>query len=250
MSERTTGRTLTLLTGEVVAATLLTWTTSLLLLTFGRRSPALGPYAALLATAPMIYLPLILMLYWQEPAARYGLSCAHAGRALTLVMLAIITTFPPYALGLHTVRHGLLPANAPPGVASPFTGFTWLLQVPQSWPWPLQAFLRELFFVALPEEFFYRGYVQGRLNALFAGRCRLLRTPVGGSLPASAALFALHHWLVSPVPERLLVFFPALLFGWLREAGRSLIAPALFHAACNLLAILLNGVPPASSELR
>jgi hypothetical protein len=197
----------------------------------------------------MIYLPLMLMLYWQEPAARYGLSCTHAGRALTLVMLAIILTFPPYALGLHTVRHGLLFGNAAPGVASPFAWFTWLSQSSQVWPRALQVLLWELFFVALPEEFFYRGYVQGRLSVLFSGRCRVLRTSVGVPLPASAALFALHHWLVSPAPERLLVFFPALLFGWLREASRSLVAPALFHAACNLFAILLTGVPPTSGEL-
>jgi glucose/arabinose dehydrogenase len=37
----------------------------------------------------------------------------------------------------------------------------------------LNAFLWEVFFVALPEEFFYRGYLKGRRNASFSGRGRL-----------------------------------------------------------------------------
>jgi membrane protease YdiL (CAAX protease family) len=33
----------------------------------------------------------------------------------------------------------------------------------------------------------------------------------------------------------LLVFFPALLFGWLRERTGTIVGSTLFHAACNIL---------------
>jgi CAAX protease family protein len=68
----------------------------------------------------------------------------------------------------------------------------------------------------------------------------VLGTSVGIALPAGATLFALHHFVISPIPQVLLVFFPALLFGWLRETTGSLPAPGLFHAACNVFAVLLT----------
>jgi uncharacterized protein len=68
----------------------------------------------------------------------------------------------------------------------------------------------------------------------------VLGTSVGIALPAGATLFALHHFVISPIPPVLLVFFPALLFGWLRETTGSLPAPGLFHAACKVFAVLLT----------
>jgi uncharacterized protein len=216
-----------------------TWGTSLLLLTFSRTSSQLTPYVHLLVMAPLIYLPLVLMLYRQEPLVRYGLTFARTGRALGLTILTIVIVFPLYTLGFHTYRQGLLSFNSLRVGVSPFAWVNWPLNVPHAWSWVLNAFVWELFFVALPEEFFYRGYLQGRLNARFSGRWRLLGAAVGVALPASAALFALHHVLISAAPQGLLVFFPGLLFGWLREASGSLPAPVLFHTACNLFARLL-----------
>ncbi|HOI10193.1 MAG TPA: CPBP family glutamic-type intramembrane protease, partial [Myxococcota bacterium] len=43
-------------------------------------------------------------------------------------------------------------------------------------------------------------------------------------------------------PFRLAVFVPGLLFGWLRERTRSIVAPALLHAASNVLLAALNEV--------
>lgn len=235
MSERTTGGTPPQLVGEVLAVTLLTWATSLLLFKFSRASSLFKAYVPLLTVAPLIYLPLLVILYRQEPLARYGLTLSHTGRALGLTVLAIVIVFPPFALGFHAYQRF---------VRSPFAWFNWLLHTPQAGPWLLKSFFWQFFFVALPEEFFYRGYLQERLNALFSGRCRLFGTAVGVALPASSAFFALHHFLITPVPQGLLVFFPALLFGWLWEATGSLLAPGLFHAVCNLFAVLLTKTPP------
>jgi len=39
---------------------------------------------------------------------------------------------------------------------------------------------------------------------------------------------------------RLGVFFPALLFGWMRERTGTVAGSALFHAACNLFELFLE----------
>jgi len=94
--------------------------------------------------------------------------------------------------------------------------------------------------VALPEEVFFRGYLLGRLEAVWPSRRSLFGAPVGAALVVSAVLFALGHFLVDFNPQRLAVFFPALVFGWMRARTGSVAAGALFHAACNLLSEVLH----------
>ncbi len=93
--------------------------------------------------------------------------------------------------------------------------------------------------IALPEEFFFRGYLLGRFEDRWPSRRRLWGAPVGRALLASSVLFALGHVLVDFDPLRLVVFFPALVFGWMRARTGSLLAGALFHALCNLLSDVL-----------
>ena len=71
---------------EVVLATLLTWALSLLLLRFGSTFSRLKPYVPLLALAPLVYIPLALILYRREPWARYGLTASHIVQAVGRVL--------------------------------------------------------------------------------------------------------------------------------------------------------------------
>jgi membrane protease YdiL (CAAX protease family) len=94
--------------------------------------------------------------------------------------------------------------------------------------------------VALPEEAFYRGYLQTALaqTALF-----LRGGPVWnrwGPILSSSLIFALGHVLTEPDLTRLSVFFPSLLFGWLRARSFGIGASVIFHALCNLLALYLG----------
>lgn len=95
--------------------------------------------------------------------------------------------------------------------------------------------LVQLGLVALPEEVLYRGYLQSRLNARWRPRWRVLGATIGPGLPVAAALFALGHLAVDPGPHRLAVFFPALLFGWLRERTGTVVAPIVVHCLSNVL---------------
>lgn len=100
--------------------------------------------------------------------------------------------------------------------------------------------ISQLIVIAIPEELFFRGYLMGRFEERWPSRRRLLGAPVGLPLLLSSALFALGHVLVDFDLGRLAVFFPGLVFGWMRARTGSLAAAAAFHALCNLLSELLH----------
>lgn len=94
--------------------------------------------------------------------------------------------------------------------------------------------------VALPEEFFYRGYLQTRLtHAWGEGKRRLLGVNVGAAFWFTQVLFAvghlgqLHFW-------RLAVFFPSILFGWMRARTGSIVPGIIVHAISNLVLMTLE----------
>jgi len=97
----------------------------------------------------------------------------------------------------------------------------------------------QLLVIALPEEAFYRGYLQSALDEAFPPRLRVLGAPLGASVLVTSALFALGHLATEVDPNRLGVFFPALVFGWLRARTRGVGAPIVFHMACNLFTVFL-----------
>lgn len=104
----------------------------------------------------------------------------------------------------------------------------------------LLSVLSQIAVVAIPEELFFRGYLMTRLERRWRPTRTFLGAPVGMALVVSSALFAIGHIAVVPNPQRLAVFFPALLFGWMRARTGSIAPGALFHALCNLLADVLH----------
>ena len=113
----------------------------------------------------------------------------------------------------------------------------------RGWLWLLLTFATQLLLVAIPEELFYRGYIQGRLDQLIGAERRLFGVTLNlHSVALTSALFALAHLATIHHPARLAVFFPSLLFGWMRRAYGDTLTPAVFHALCNLCAQVLWGV--------
>lgn len=152
-----------------------------------------------------------------------GRAAPIAARELGAALLVAAVVFPPFVLGFY-------------GWHTPERPFA--LQLPDE----LGSYLlSQLLVVALPEEALFRGYVQGRMSERFARRTRVLGVDL--SLPAlglQALLFALIHMAVDLNPLRLAVFFPALLFGWVREWRGGIGAAAALHALCNLLSDVLG----------
>jgi uncharacterized protein len=114
---------------------------------------------------------------------------------------------------------------------------------PFAWVAPASAadeLLGQVLVIALPEEAFYRGYLQTALQDAWKSKIRLLGADIGWGLVVASALFALGHFLTEPRPERLAVFFPALLFGWLRARTGGIGAPLALHALSNIFSATLG----------
>jgi len=121
---------------------------------------------------------------------------------------------------------------------------------PQQWRLPVEwlqygglggllAVAVELFAIALPEEVFHRGYLMSALEERWPPKRRILGAPLGLAAVLASLLFAIGHLVGMAELARLATFFPSLVFSWLWRRSGSLWAPALFHAASNLLMAVL-----------
>jgi membrane protease YdiL (CAAX protease family) len=53
-------------------------------------------------------------------------------------------------------------------------------------------------------------------------------------VPLTCLIFAASHSIIAFRWWHFAIFFPSLVFGWLRDRTGGLVAPVLFHAASNL----------------
>jgi len=97
----------------------------------------------------------------------------------------------------------------------------------------------EFLAVAVPEEAFFRGYLQTRWNLALGKHWAVFGARVGPGLFVQAVTFAACHALTGDW-TRARVFFFALLVGWLRERCDSILAPAVYHASANAWVRLLE----------
>lgn len=176
-------------------------------------------------------------------APLHGLADARTWRAFgrgALVALAVAAVvFPIFAAGFAAFAEGLprLPAGAA-RLLAPYAGEPrFALRLPEGLA--LTAAV-QLLVVALPEELFYRGFVQTALARAAPGRgVGVLGARLGSGFLLTQLLFAAGH-LVVLQPWRLGTFFPGLLFGWLRERTGSVAAPVVLHALSNLFLLVLE----------
>jgi membrane protease YdiL (CAAX protease family) len=97
-----------------------------------------------------------------------------------------------------------------------------------------------LFFVAIPEELFYRGYVQSRLDEVWTPGWRVFGAVLGPGWLVTSLVFALGHSVVLFQWWHLAIFVPSLAFGWLRARTGGVLAGAFFHAWCNVMVAFLD----------
>ncbi len=145
------------------------------------------------------------------------------GTSLAWALAFAAITFVPFFFGWRTFWHAR---------------GTFGLHV-QAWD-TLNEVFGQLVIIALPEEAFYRGYLQSRLDEALPGRVRILGATVGPALIVSSIIFALGHFATIREPARLAVFFPSLVFGWLRARTKGIGASVAFHASCNIFSELLG----------
>ena len=100
--------------------------------------------------------------------------------------------------------------------------------------------LAHVLVVALPEEAFFRGYLQTALDDRYGSKLTIVGLQLSTGLLISSLIFALGHLTTTPQIGRLAVFFPSLLFGLLRQKTGGIGASVLLHAQCNIFAALLG----------
>jgi len=168
------------------------------------------------AILPFLWIALTIVgaNYRKSELANFGVALPQAADWLWPLAFALVI-FPPFVVG-YLIVWGKTQAVAPPAEVAK------ILAVQLVW-------------VAIPEEMFFRGYLQTRLYERYKGGIDVWGVKVGWAIVMTSALFAVGHLVTKPHVLRLFVFFPALLFGWLREKTHSVFCAALFHALCNAL---------------
>lgn len=182
--------------------------------------PFIANNLALITAVIQLYIPLGIYFKKREKVTFLDWSLKDFGHSLLVFVLFSIIIFPLIFLGNHLYQN-MLGGSYHPGKISE-AGLLVLHQV---------------FLVALPEEFFFRGYFLGCLNQMFGKSWKLLKVSIGPGLLWSSLIFALSHSLITFAWWHIFIFFPALGFGWLREKTGTITASILFHAACNLFNI-------------
>lgn len=193
---------------------------------FGASWGALRFDNPLVITAALIYLPFIPYAQGKISLARMGIGASGFQKSLKLAIAAGLPIFVAFVAIWYLAGGAALGLPAPRPLDSPFP-----YEMSQWTKMVASQFLA----VAIPEEWFFRGYLQERLTRLWPREIGkgALRLSVGAVL--ASFLFGLAHAVLYHSAVRLNVCFPALLFAWVRERSGHLGGPVLLHASSNLL---------------
>jgi len=180
----------------------------------------------------MIWLPVRRVFRRGLDLDYFGLDWNNLRRPFLVALKVSAVVFPLYWLGIHLWSTMYAPKVLGwVGIHQPVLHFHATL--PHGF---LYLVFSQIILVAFPEEFFFRGYLQTRLEVHYPrGCCRLLGVEMGPAIFWSALLFAAIHLAWIPLPFRLLTFFPGLLFCWLRRYTNSIFSSILFHGLCNIV---------------
>jgi membrane protease YdiL (CAAX protease family) len=161
--------------------------------------------------------PFLLITFMGWRYETFGLTLARVGSPRFHVLVCLVV------FGLYTAGHL--------AVGLWFLGLAFH---PTLRPDFLDFAAGQIFIIGLSEEFFFRGYVQTRLNHAFGKPYRLLGARWGWGLIAAALLFGLCH-IVDGNLGRMKVAFFGVFAGWLRERSPSIAVPAAYHGVSNIL---------------
>jgi membrane protease YdiL (CAAX protease family) len=152
---------------------------------------------------------------------RLGLDLDHGSLVVATVGGVCLCVLPAVLLGLWVLTLLNLPVPLRP-------------IVPERQGWPAWLFY-QFFYVAVAEEIFFRGYVQGNTTKWLRQSTRSPRiAPACIAMFVSAGCFALAHVVVQGQITAALTFVPGLILAWLFIRTGSLLAPILFHGVANV----------------
>ena len=149
--------------------------------------------AAIIAVSFQLYVPL-----WQ--GYQFAWPSDWRRDLLRLITISIVTFVPYVIFYIYMSPH-----------------FAW--RMPSNL---IEIILLNFLIVALPEEIFYRGFLQPKLGIILVN-----------------VVFALAHWVGEYDLVRLLPFFPGLVFSYLTYRSKSITSAVIYHALCNILSEIL-----------
>lgn len=194
-----------------------------------------------LVAAVFILLPLICFNVFKLSRKEIGLEFSCWKRDLKIFFIFSAIIFPLYSFIYIPFQGYIMLRNVSDG-----NFFELLPRIPEAtkhilgaWRWQVMDkwylfIISEFIAIAVPEELFFRGYFQGRLERIFTKRIKFLGAEIGMAIIVSALLFALMHIISVPSAQRLGVFIPALIFGFMRSYSGSILSAVLFHTASNI----------------
>lgn len=180
-------------------------------------------YRQSVALALWIYIPTMVILVRRRSFETYGITLKGWKASLRAAGLISLITIPPYVLAVYLLETLVHAAD-------------FQVTLPDALPAKIVSFT---LFIGLPEEYFFRGYLQTELDTVFGKPYRLFGIHFGFGLIAASLLFGGVHTLFGAGWPGLLTTFSALLFGWLREKTGSILAPTLYHGLGNLIYLTL-----------
>lgn len=181
--------------------------------------PFVDEYLSVLVAIQLLYLPIAILWKLRREIDFLDRSAKMFLKSILIFLVAAAIVFPLFFMVAHLWQIHVIG----------FKGFH-LASYPS-----MDVILYQLLIVALPEEFYFRGYVQSAMTRVFPARWQFLVARLGWGWIITAAIFAVAHTFIIYRWWHFAIFFPALVFGYLREKTGSITAPILFHAASNIL---------------
>lgn len=214
---------------KIFVSTLAVWAAVILALHFLARASLgtslLSQILGSLTTVVLIYPPVIMGMLQKKSMAYWDCTVPILKQALLNFMWVSLVLFPLSLVGNHFYQKIFFDAQYHAAELPHFLVYVGT----------------QIFLIALPEEFFFRGYLQQNFNEVWPATRKFLGVPFGRAQIFTAIIFALSHSLIAVAWWHAFIFFPALVFGWLREKTGTIWAGVLFHAACNVFSYWVRG---------
>lgn len=188
------------------------------------RISSLIAYRAVITSAIFLYLPLINSRKYKFRIEDFGLNFKHFPEQLLTLAVSILVIFPFFIGGFILYL-------------TYFKKYRFVGSVDINY---FQVISFHILAAALPEEFFFRGFLQELFNRDMPRRFVTFGISWGPGMVISAFLFAIGHFIFRQEAWRIMVFFPGLLFGLLREKYDSIAVPVLLHAFSNIIVEILE----------
>ncbi len=156
----------------------------------------------------------------------FGFSVGRIRSSLVVLGWTCVVVFPAFFAGLWLLKSFGLSLPLQPTMPQGQNLISWILY--------------QFLYVAVAEEVFFRGYVQGNILRLVSAvkpkQCDLQKWII---ITLSAVCFAAAHIIIGGHIIFVLTFVPGLILGWLYIRSGSLLAPILFHGLANICYFLM-----------